>query len=351
MTSQLTVVLLLGAACAAATPAPTTRLAEPRASHTASRLADGSILVAGGFRKGPDGHSQLYTATTEIVDARGVARPGPALVEARAGHLAVTLRDGRILIAGGGNGSPMRSAELYDPQQRRFARIADLSEPREGATATLLQDGRVLIAGGGFRVSTRSAELYDPRDGRFHPTGELASGRLGHTATLLRDGRVLVVGGERASHDILASAEIYDPKTGTFAPTGALAAARYKHAAALLDDGRVLVMGGSDARDWRGKLATTELYDPATGRFSRGPALTVPRFKLPSAIAVVGGEVVVAGGGGSIERVRPGVESRAIATVAARFYSTATLLGDRLVLIGGYDDHAQTHDEIWSIAM
>jgi len=100
-----------------------------------------------------------------------------------------------------------------------------------------------------------------------------------------------------------------------------------------------------------GKLATTELYDPATGRFSAGPALTAPRFKLPSAIAVVGEDVVVAGGAGSIERVRPGAESRAIATLAARYYSTVTVVGDRLVVIGGYDDHAQTHDEIWSIAL
>src|SRR5690348_8471448 len=102
--------ILIIAGCNAATATPSAQLAEPRASHTATVLGDGTILVAGGFRK--DGFAQLYTATTELVDARGGVRAGPPLIEARAGHVAIALRDGRVLVAGGwGAHGMLRSVE------------------------------------------------------------------------------------------------------------------------------------------------------------------------------------------------------------------------------------------------
>src|SRR5688572_22861811 len=117
-------VLVTGAACTACTRSaaggvlrPAARLAEPRASHSATALPDGTLLVAGGFRKAADGVSQQYAATTEIVDpVAGTVKAGPALATARAGHSATTLGDGRVLLAGGWNaGGVLRSAELFDP--------------------------------------------------------------------------------------------------------------------------------------------------------------------------------------------------------------------------------------------
>ncbi len=97
-------------------------------------------------------------------------------------------------------------------------------------TATLLPNGKVLVAGGfDGTFSMSSAELYDPVSGTWTPTGDLATERESHTATLLPSGQVHIAGGITAGTDyivgILASAELYDPVSGTWTATGSLATA------------------------------------------------------------------------------------------------------------------------------
>src|SRR5215470_10593407 len=90
-------------------------------------------------------------------------------------------------------------------------------EARSGHTAILLPDGRVLIAGGMRRNQEfyRSAELYDPATKKFLATGEMNVARVGHAAVLCRSGKVLIVGGW-IGHGCTDSAELYDPSTGKF---------------------------------------------------------------------------------------------------------------------------------------
>ncbi len=151
-------------------------------------------------------------------------------------HTATLLADGRVLVAGGFDfaDQPLSSAAVYDPATGTFSPTGSMATARGLATATLLADGRVLVAGGGAATWVQpglvlaSAELYDPKTGTFSPTGSMATAREGHTATLLRDGRVLIAGGIDAStgDHTVASAELYDPKTGTFSPTGPMKTAR-----------------------------------------------------------------------------------------------------------------------------
>jgi hypothetical protein len=173
-----------------------------------------------------------------------------------------------------------------------------------------------------------------------------------HTAVLLPDGKALVAGGGEYQHP-LATAELYNPTSGTFSTTGNMTVPRYKQAALLLTDGNVLVVGGSDGRDWHGRYANAEIYNPAKGAFSAIGNMNTARFKLPDSVALLkNGKVLIAGGGEQVELYDPTSRSFRVATGrmdAARFYSTATLMTDGRVLVaGGYDDHSVASAKAWT---
>jgi hypothetical protein len=172
-----------------------------------------------------------------------------------------------------------------------------------------------------------------------------------HTATLLPDGRVLLAGGGEEGRT-LSSAELYDPVTRRFTKKGSMTVPRYKHAASSLPSGKVLIIGGSDDRDWRGRYAGTEIYDPASGTFSSSGAMATARFKLAAGVAVLqNGSFLVAGGAEHAEIYNPSTERFSTvdgALDAARFYQTATTLADGSVLItGGYDSTITATPKAW----
>src|SRR5436190_11612221 len=87
-----------------------------------------------------------------------------SLATARASHTATLLPSGQVLVAGGrGNRGYLSSAELYDPATGSWSSTGSLGSARYAHTATLLPSGKVLVAGGqdssGSPLS--SAELCD----------------------------------------------------------------------------------------------------------------------------------------------------------------------------------------------
>lgn len=330
-----------------------TTMAEYRASHTATRLADGRILIAGGFHKGEDGYSQVYLRSAEIYDpATRKFSETREMTYSRAGHTATLLNNGWVLIAGGfGEMGILSSAEMFDPVRGSFIPIGSMSMRRGGCTATLLADGRVLFCGGGDREATASAEFFEPATRKFVPAASMNSPRLAHTATRLPGGGVLIIGGSSRREDVLTSAELFDPATGRFIPCASMSAPRYKHAAALLSNGDIAIIGGSDRQDWSGNYTLVEKYDPASGQFSRALDLAEPRFKLPDGIAVLrDGSVLIAGGSALIEKLSPqGTSSTTVGRLDnPYFYASATLLNDGSVLItGGYDRNLKATNKAW----
>lgn len=318
-----------------------------RASHTSTLLPDGNVLIAGGFAG--SGHEYRPFASTEIYDARtGRFATGPSMRAGRSGHTATRLADGRVLLAGGWSASndARGTADVFDPASRRMIATGPMLVPRAGQTATLLRDGRVLFVGGVDKSETKlsSAEIYDPRTGAFTATGSMSIPRESHTATMLADGRVAIVGGSSGrypSATIHRSIEIYDPSAGTFSVASQLLVARHKHAAISLADGRLVVVGGSDNRDWNGQLETAEVFDPSSGRSVATGPMHGKRFKIDRAVALLrDGRVLIAGAGSEAELYDP--RNNEFGTVPgslgdARYYAATTTLSDGRVLItGGY---------------
>jgi hypothetical protein len=174
-----------------------------------------------------------------------------------------------------------------------------MAHPRGGPTLSPLPNGLMLVAGGNREMTPiAAAEIFDPLTENFASVAAMTSPRAEHAVVSLRDGRVLVTGGHAVRRGrALRSAEIYDPATGTFSPTGDMRAARTKHAAVLLADGRVLIIGGSDdGQDREGMHRSTEIFDPATGRFEAGPDMHHARHKVRDAVVALRDGTVVGRG-------------------------------------------------------
>jgi Galactose oxidase, central domain/Kelch motif len=354
---------------AAPTSAPATAVSSPsprgagqmsvgRGYHAAALLADGRVLVLGGFAGG----SQPL-ASAELFDPKaGIFSPTGLMAKARSrGPAATRLADGRILVTGGFDGmTTIAAAELFDPATGTFTATGPMTGGRIYATATLLADDRVLVTGGaGDSGGLASAELYDPRSGTFTAAGPMTTARTGHTATRLADGRVLIVGGTPNKTGVaegpgpcLASAEIFDPKSNAFTATGHMADARCGHAAALIADGRVLMTGGDAVYGDPTSFASAEIYDGRTGTFSPTGPMAVARIGQ-TATRLADGRILVAGGNDANYRPfasselfdpKSGAFSPTGSMHDARTWYTATLLADDRVLVAGGDSENWAYD-------
>ncbi len=240
-------------------------------NHTATRLKNGKVLVAGGMGTS----AELYNPTTGTWSLTG------SLNIARFDFPMVLLPNGQALIAGGDDGggyccsvstlhktglastipfSPcfcphsIGAVERYDPTMGVWSFTGRMNNARVFHTLTPLPNNKVLAAGGerclniyvGNCKTLSSAEVYDLSTGTWTRTADLHSTRLGHTATRLTS-TVLVAGGG------LVSSELYNATTGTWSLTGSMNEARDGNTATRLANGQVLVAGPD---------ASAELYTP-----------------------------------------------------------------------------------------
>jgi hypothetical protein len=167
---------------------PTGSMIQPRAHHTATLLPNGTVLVLGGTQIMPPvgggaAPAPVSLDSTEIYDpAKSAFHAAGKLLIARDSHSATLLANGTVLVAGGyihgfdGDADPewdtIFMAELFDPATLISTAAASLEGDRAEHVATKLNNGQVLITGGisGYQelccnpkpyiVPLASAELY-----------------------------------------------------------------------------------------------------------------------------------------------------------------------------------------------
>lgn len=290
-------------------------LGTPRRLHTVTALADGRVLVVGGLGTGPS-FPASGLATAELYDpATGIWTRTGDLAEPRYSHSATLLADGRVLVAGGAgvrsaqSGRALRSAELYDPQHGTWSQAAPMTDARFGHPAVRLSDGRVLAVGGvvvvgrGTYAPLGFCELFDPGRG-WMPTGTLGTPRKGHQAVLLPDGGVLVCGGDRPgfrydswTYDPYSQweTERFDPARGTWTADAGMEWGRSHHRAVRLASGAVLVVGGTDDASFDIGYQNSVGYDPGRRRWDPQTGMHMGRW-APAAVALPDGRALALGG-------------------------------------------------------
>ncbi len=282
-------------------------------AHTTTVLQNGEVLITGGEDQTGNivNTADMYNPASGKFECSGLGGTDPTtgyclstLTDARFHDTGTLLNDGRVLIAGGFDGSIVNTAELFDPVAGTFGCTGlgglnamtgfcnnTMTDSRENHTATLLvtgpNAGDVLIAGGldASGVVLQTAELYSPTAGNFAATGSMTHARYLHTATQLRSGDILIAGGEDTTGTVLSTAEVYNAVAGTFTPVGAMTTPRALHTAVLITSGHkkgyVLIAGGIDNSG--NTLGTAELFNPKTGKFTATSSMQAARSSADGA--------------------------------------------------------------------
>lgn len=243
-------------------------------SNSATLLADGRILIAGGYSIPNDAslnNSLIYNPADQSMT------PVSNMNFPRNNHAAVLLDDGRVLVIGGNSESA--SAEVYDPQTDTWELTGEMVAVRAYPDAVKLVNGYVFVTGGisqetytGVNLATVAiTEIYDPATNEWQSVTPALSDKFSQNVLLLEDGRVLVLNGfdrTGAEYKAITKVEIYDSNADSWTSTAPMPVVAYYHTAHVLADGSVIVIGGGH---FSAPLPVVQHYDPVTDTWTLVP--------------------------------------------------------------------------------
>lgn len=180
---------------------------------TATLLQDGRVLVVGGryLQNSPDAgleRSEIYDPKTNS----WCATQADNHIGARSGQSATLLANGRVLVAGGVWASCTRQADLYDPATNMWIGVPNMTDARCNNPAVTLPSGNVMVIGGVAQgVATGGVEVFDPAGNTWSSAPGLPTARIGIAAAVLADGSVLAAGGIVTPAQPTAAAELFVP--------------------------------------------------------------------------------------------------------------------------------------------
>ena len=284
-------------------------LAQPllgRLHQSVSLTGNETVIMAGGVQWmgdhwEPVENAEIYQPVTREWSA------GASLLNPRSDHAAVTLKDGRVMVIGGNFGTKLvRSVEIYDAVKDAWALAAGLPRARTQFSAVTLTDGKVLVLGGidTDGGATDTTFMYDPARDAWSDGPRMTMPRLQQATVLLPNGDVLLAGGGGVA---AGTSEVYRARQNKFVPSGPLLGPRLVAQIAALPDGRVVLSGGlPPTMSAYRPLASSEMWDPASGRWS--PLAPIADGRAWGTLIRVGSGLYLVSGTGSDETAFRSVE-------------------------------------------
>jgi hypothetical protein len=299
-------------------------------------------------------------ATASVWDpGTGALTPSPALFGDLHCAGQSILADGRVIVVGGQNVSPHNGTSitsLFDPNTRTWTQGPDMSYLRWYATSTTLADGRVLATSGDAPDGTRATipEIYDPATNLWTKlTGATRSQSLYPLMFVLPDGRVYEAGPG-------ASTAILDPTgTGkwTAGPSNAYSTNGYSESAVMYAPGKILRAGGGDPAINRASVIDMTAASPA---WRDVMPMAFPRRRMNLTILADGTILAIGGTRAADDATQAVLEAEiwdpqtetwstvAAMTEARMYHSSAVLLPDGRVLVGGGEAAGRLRSQIYS---
>jgi galactose oxidase len=268
-------------------------------------LADGRLLVAGGHLFDSQGHncSTFYDPLTDKWTA------GPPMNEGRWYPSMVTLADGRPLVCSGSFPTGALQPPINDnavnniPQvleNDKWNNLTDFEGLPLFPRFHVAPDGSVLMSGAlATTYLFKNLTLGSP--GTWTPIGQRHAGNSDYAPSVMYDtGKVIFIGGGLPTHTVeTIDLNAVDPAWTIVAP---LNFPRRQHNATLLPDGTVLVTGGTQGQDFDNltpgePIHAAELWNPATGAWTKLAPESVDRCYHSTAVLLPDGRVFSGGGG------------------------------------------------------
>lgn len=186
-------------------------------------LKNGKVLLAGG-----------YTQQDKLIDRAEIYDPNSRvwtisqMPYAWGAATMTVLNNGKVLVSGGSIGqytytaTVTNKALLYDQDTNTWTPTGSMHIARAGHNAVLMADGKVLVIGGG----TKSTEIYDPATGQWTIAAE--THQTWHNGiAVLQNGYVLAIGGdpdgvatELYTNRVLPTITVISPNGGELLYTG-----------------------------------------------------------------------------------------------------------------------------------
>jgi N-acetylneuraminic acid mutarotase len=262
---------------------------------------NGKIYVMGGYpgERITSDQVQIYDSAT---DSWSLGPPLPIPMH----HTMAATVNGRVYVMGGEGGNPQGGQSFFlemnhvlNEEAGVWEQRADMPTRRSGGGAAVI-DGKIYVAGG---RPPRGADfaVYDPAADTWTTLPDMPTAR-NHLAVSAVGGKIVVAGGRfggGVGSEMTDIVEIYDPATGTWSRGTSMLKPR-AGMASVTSRGCMYAIGGEgNDSDPRGIFEENEMFNPLTNEWVRLEPMLLPTHGLTGAAAINGSVYIP---GGAIER-------------------------------------------------